>query len=88
VSLQRVDDHGGFVGIVHRDAREMNAASHRVGQLTPGADALVEDLAGFGIVRDAVNGRTDKRKVHIRAGVEVFGEAVQHASHILHAIPA
>ena len=73
---------------MHRDARKMNAASQCVRESTPGGDALVEDLAGFGIVVDAVDRGTDERQVHIRVGVEVLGETTQHARHVFQSSPS
>jgi len=66
----------------------MNAASHGVREVAPGVDAFVEDLAGFGIVVDAVDRGADERQVHLRVGVDVFGEPTQHTGHVLHVIPA
>ncbi len=73
VALERVDDHRGFVGVVHRDAREVDAGTHRLGKVAPGPHAFVEHRAGFGVVVDAVHGGPDEREVRI-AAVDVIGE--------------
>jgi hypothetical protein len=53
VALQGVDDRRCLVGIGHRHAREMNPATHGVGQSSPALDAGLVNLTGLGIIRNA-----------------------------------
>jgi hypothetical protein len=86
VTLKRVNNHRVSIGVVHRHAREVDAGTQGLGQIEPGAHAVVEHWAGFGVVVDAVDRGPDKREVGVAIG-EVLREAAEHARHVLDSVP-
>ena len=56
-------------------------------ELTPGRDRLPPDLLTLRIVAHAGDGRPRQHEM-CRVGVDVAGEPLQHAGHVLHPVPA
>ena len=51
-ALERVDDHGVLVGVLHRQQRQVDAAAHVRRQVVPRGLGLGEHLGALRVVRD------------------------------------
>ena len=51
-ALQRVDDHGVLLGVLHRQQRQVDAAAHIRRQVVPRGLGLGEHLGALRVVRD------------------------------------
>ena len=67
VTLQGIDDRGGFVAVGHRHARQMHPRPHGWRELFPGGVAVAQHDVRFGVISDASDFRS--RKHQMRGGV-------------------
>ena len=86
-ALECVDDHGVLLRILHRQLRQMDAASHVQRQVVPGGLRLGEDDRALRVVRDGGDVGTREKEVRLLIGAHVLGERGQHAKGILESVP-
>ena len=86
VPLERVDDDGVLVHVVHRDRRQVHPLANAVGQRAPLRTALGQHLGAFGIVVHAGHVRPGQHEVGVGWAVHA-GEPLHHAGHVLEAVP-
>ena len=87
-ALQRVDDHGVLVRVLHRQHRQVHPPPRRAGQRMPCRLDLGEHPGTLGVVGDRGDVRAREHEVRRLVCAHVLHEAGQHAERILEVVPA
>ena len=88
VALQHVHRRRRAVGIVHRNAREMDSLARIGREPAPDREAVLQDFVRLGVVSDAGALRPGQDEVRVGRVHEVPREPAHHALHVLHRVPS
>ena len=86
--MERVDDDGVFVGVLHRQQCKVHAAARLPRQCAPSGVDLREHPGALGVVGDGGHVWPGEHQVGIVVGADVIDEAGEHAERVLEMVPA
>ena len=87
-ALERIDDHRVLLGVVERQAHEVDVAARVLPEPVAHRLRLLEHLRALGIVGDVLDRRARVDQVGAGLVAGVLGEAADHSLRVLQPVPA